>query len=53
MGCWLVLQYTNFGRGAYAISADREAAQLAGIKVKRVRLMAFGPTQIQVDSYIR
>lgn len=52
-GCWLVLQYTNFGRGAYAISADREAAQLAGIKVKRVRLMAFGPTQLQVDSYIR
>lgn len=44
MGSWLVLQHTNFERGAYAVSADKEAAQLAGIKVKRVRLMAFGPT---------
>jgi ribose transport system permease protein len=42
--CWFVLEQTNFGRRLYAIGGNREAAHLAGIKVKRLRLIAFGLT---------
>lgn len=42
--CWFVLEHTNFGRRLYAIGGNKEAAHLAGIKVKRLRLMAFGLT---------
>lgn len=42
--CWFVLEQTNFGRRLYAIGGNKEAAHLAGIKVKRLRLIAFGLT---------
>lgn len=42
--CWFVLEQTTFGRRLYAIGGNREAAHLAGIKVKRLRLIAFGLT---------
>ena len=43
-GCWFVLEQTTFGRRLYAIGGNKEAAHLAGIKVKRLRLIAFGLT---------
>ncbi|MEL7215649.1 MAG: ABC transporter permease [Pseudomonadota bacterium] len=42
--CWFLLEHTNFGRRLYAIGGNSEAAHLAGIKVKRLRLIAFGIT---------
>jgi len=42
--CWFVLEQTVFGRKLYAIGGNKEAAHLAGIKVKRIRLIAFGLT---------
>ena len=42
--CWFVLEQTNFGRRLYAIGGNREAAHLAGIMVKRLRLIAFALT---------
>ena len=42
--CWFVLEQTNFGRRLYAIGGNREAALLAGIRVKRLRLIAFALT---------
>ncbi|MBS1302764.1 ABC transporter permease [Loktanella sp. SALINAS62] len=42
--CWFVLEQTNFGRRLYAIGGNREAAYLAGIRVKRLRLVAFALT---------
>ncbi|SMY08274.1 ABC transporter permease [Flavimaricola marinus] len=42
--CWFVLEQTTFGRRLYAIGGNKEAAHLAGIKVKRLRLLAFGLT---------
>lgn len=42
--CWFVLEHTNFGRRLYAIGGNREAAFLAGIRVKRLRMIAFALT---------
>ena len=42
--CWFVLEQTNFGRRLYSIGGNREAAHLAGIMVKRLRLIAFALT---------
>ncbi|WP_417248319.1 ABC transporter permease [Celeribacter sp.] len=42
--CWFILEQTNFGRRLYAIGGNREAAHLAGIRVKRLRLIAFALT---------
>lgn len=42
--CWFVLEQTNFGRRLYAIGGNREAAFLAGIRVKRLRMIAFALT---------
>lgn len=42
--CWFLLEQTNFGRRLYAIGGNKEAAHLAGIKVKQLRLIAFGLT---------
>ena len=42
--CWCVLEHTNFGRRLYAIGGNKEAAHLAGIKVVRLRLIAFSLT---------
>ncbi len=44
--CWFVLEHTTFGRRLYAIGGNKEAAHLAGIKVKRLRLLAFALTGI-------
>ena len=42
--CWAILEHTNFGRRLYAIGGNKEAAYLAGIKVVRLRLIAFSLT---------
>lgn len=42
--CWFILEQTNFGRRLYAIGGNREAAYLAGIRVKHLRLVAFALT---------
>lgn len=41
---WFLLEHTTFGRRLYAIGGNREAAHLAGIRVVRLRLLAFGLT---------
>lgn len=42
--CWFLLEHTSFGRRLYAIGGNREAALLAGVKVVRLRLLAFALT---------
>ena len=42
--CWIILEHTNFGRRLYAIGGNKEASYLAGIKVVRLRLLAFSLT---------
>jgi len=42
--CWAILEHTNFGRRLYAIDGNKEASYLAGIKVVRLRLIAFSLT---------
>ncbi|MEM7642087.1 MAG: ABC transporter permease [Pseudomonadota bacterium] len=44
LACWFLLERTVFGRWLYAIGGNREAAHLAGIKVARMRLIAFALT---------
>ncbi len=39
---WFTLEQTAFGRRLYAIGGNKEAARLAGIRVKRLRFLAFG-----------
>jgi ribose transport system permease protein len=39
---WLLLEQTAFGRRLYAIGGNSEAARLAGVRVKPLRLAAFG-----------
>lgn len=41
---WFVLEHTSFGRRLYAIGGNAEAARLAGLRVKRIRLVAFALT---------
>ena len=38
---WVVLEQTNYGRRLYAIGGNAEAARLAGVPVRRLRLSAF------------
>jgi ribose transport system permease protein len=38
---WFVMEQTTFGRRLYAIGGNAEAAYLAGINVRRLRLIAF------------
>ncbi|MDY3230529.1 MAG: ABC transporter permease [Clostridiaceae bacterium] len=38
---WFILRYTKFGRSAYAIGGNAEAAQLSGIAVKRNKVLMF------------
>jgi len=42
--CWAILEHTNFGSRLYAIGGNKEASYLAGIKVVRLRLIAFSLT---------
>src|SRR5208337_1660195 len=39
---WVLLEQTDFGRLLYAIGDNAEAASLAGVPVRRLRLVAFG-----------
>jgi ribose transport system permease protein len=41
---WVVLEQTAFGRRLYAIGGNAEAARLAGVKVRSLRLIAFSLT---------
>ena len=41
---WAILEQTVFGRRLYAIGGNREAARLAGIRVRLLRLIAFVAT---------
>lgn len=41
---WLMLEHTTFGRRLYAIGGNATAAELAGIAVRRLRLIAFALT---------
>lgn len=42
LAVWFVLEQTSFGRRLYAIGGNKEAARLAGIRVRRLRFLAFG-----------
>ena len=44
LSVWVILEQTTFGRRLYAIGGNREAARLAGVHVKRLRLGAFALT---------
>ena len=50
LGClalvWVVLEQTNYGRRLYAIGGNREAAHLAGVRVRLLRLSAFAVTGV-------
>lgn len=41
---WFILEQTVFGRRLYAIGGNQEAARLAGLKVRTLRLCAFAMT---------
>lgn len=41
---WVLLEQTTFGRRLYAIGGNIEAAHLAGVPVRRLRLIAFALT---------
>jgi ribose transport system permease protein len=38
---WIILEHTAFGRRLYAIGGNEEASHLAGIRVRRLRLLSF------------
>nr|WP_238625906.1 ABC transporter permease [Aggregatilinea lenta] len=35
---WLLLRYSTFGRGVYAVGGNREAARVSGININRTKL---------------
>lgn len=41
LAAWLLLSFTVYGRRAHAVGANPVAAELAGLRVKRVRFAAF------------
>jgi ribose transport system permease protein len=41
---WVLLEQTTFGRRLYAIGGNMEAAHLSGVRVRRLRLIAFALT---------
>ena len=41
---WVLLEQTVFGRRSYAIGGNAEAARLGGVRVQRLRLLAFSLT---------
>ena len=41
---WVLMEQTTFGRRLYAIGGNAEAARLAGVRIRRLRLIAFGLT---------
>ncbi|MCC7208587.1 MAG: ABC transporter permease [Anaerolineae bacterium] len=38
---WFVLRYTTYGRAMYAMGGNAEASHLAGLRVKRYRLLSY------------
>jgi len=42
IGVWLLLEQTVLGRRLYAIGGNAEAARLAGVRIRPLRLAAFG-----------
>ncbi len=38
---WYVLRYTAFGRAVYAVGGNPNAAELSGLKVRRIQFFAF------------
>ena len=45
---WLVLKYTKFGRSVYAVGGNENAAFLAGINIKKFKLLVYGVNGIFV-----
>lgn len=41
---WVLLEQTTFGRRLYAIGGNMEAAHLSGVRVRRLKLIAFALT---------
>jgi ribose transport system permease protein len=41
ISAWFVLEQTTFGRRLYAVGGNAEASYLAGLNVRRLRLLAF------------
>ena len=41
VGCFLLLRYTTFGRSLYAIGGNVQAAQLAGLAVRRNTILVY------------
>ena len=41
VGCWYILNNTRFGRYVYAIGGNEQVAKLAGVNVKRVKIMVY------------
>lgn len=41
---WVLLEQTTYGRRLYAIGGNSEAARLAGVRIKALRLVAFSLT---------
>ena len=41
---WVLLEHTSYGRRLYAIGGNIEAAHLAGVRVRQLRLSAFAVT---------
>ena len=41
LATFLILRYTRFGRHVYAVGGNQEAARLSGIKVDRVKVIAY------------
>jgi ribose/xylose/arabinose/galactoside ABC-type transport system permease subunit len=42
IAAWAVLKYTKFGRSVYAVGGNENAAFLAGINIKKFKLMVYG-----------
>jgi ribose/xylose/arabinose/galactoside ABC-type transport system permease subunit len=38
---WVVMRYTVFGRHVYAVGGNAEAARLAGVRTRRIRIVTF------------
>ncbi|AVX05744.1 xylose transport system permease protein [Maritalea myrionectae] len=41
IGIWLFLEYTRYGRVMYAIGSNQRAASLAGVPVKKYKIIAY------------
>lgn len=41
IGLWFVAEHTTFGRSVYAVGGNPEAARMAGLSLRRVRMLVF------------